>query len=84
MCVTATPGGGWNTTQKVAGERAPRGPERVDRHERGGRVATEDLLLVRSAYVQPIGRFEGALPDPTGHPVEVSLTGVTEDHRARR
>ncbi len=46
-------------------------------------ATTENLLVVHSAYVQPIGRFVGTLPDPSGRPVEVSLMGVTEDHRAR-
>lgn len=175
VCVTATPGGGWNTTQKVAGERArvrlaapgvqatstgaawrdwtlgaqdrdttwrwaagagqaadgrrvglnastgmngagagedvvwwdgvphaldvevlgPTGPDLDGRWQlsgpdwglqlvpQGARMATERLVVVRSEYVQPIGRFAGTLPDPTGRPVEVTLVGVTEDHVAR-
>lgn len=49
----------------------------------GARSAVENLLVVRSRYVQPIGRFAGTLPDPSGQPVEVRLVGVTEDHAAR-
>ena len=48
----------------------------------GVRARTERLPLLRSTYTQPIGRLEGTLPDPDGTPVEVSLTGVTEDHLA--
>lgn len=48
----------------------------------GVRQADEDLLLVRSRYVQPIGRFAGTLPGPGGRAVAVSLVGVTEDHEA--
>lgn len=68
---------------------APDGPWRVSgpatalRFEPWGvRAADENLLLVRSWYVQPIGRLVGTLPDPDGHPVEVTMTGVTEDHHA--
>ena len=49
----------------------------------GARSADENLLLVRSRYVQPVGTFTGTLPDPTGRPVPVRLVGVTEDHVAR-
>jgi hypothetical protein len=49
---------------------------------RGVRAADENLLVLRSHYVQPIGRFAGTLPGPDGEPVEVTLTGVTEDHLA--
>lgn len=49
----------------------------------GTRSAVENLLVVRSRYVQPIGHFDGTLPDPSGRPVEVRLVGVTEDHWAR-
>jgi hypothetical protein len=48
----------------------------------GVRAKHERLPLVTSRYVQPIGRFEGTLPGPDGRAVEVSLTGVTEDHLA--
>ena len=48
----------------------------------GVRAKTERLPLLRSSYTQPIGRFVGTLPDPGGTPVEVSLSGVTEDHLA--
>lgn len=59
------------------------GPEMALRFEPWGvRAADENLGLVRSWYVQPIGRFVGTLPDPDGVPVEVELTGVTEDHHA--
>lgn len=46
------------------------------------READEDLWLVRSRYVQPVGVFDGTLPGPDGAPVAVRLVGVTEDHEA--
>lgn len=49
----------------------------------GVRAADEDLLLVRSRYVQPIGTFAGSLPGPEGGVVPVTMVGVTEDHVAR-
>lgn len=49
----------------------------------GVRAADENLLLVRSRYVQPVGTFRGTLPGPDGAPVPVELIGVTEDHEAR-
>lgn len=49
----------------------------------GARAADENLLVVRSRYVQPVGTFTGTLPDPDGIPVPVHLVGVTEDHVAR-
>jgi hypothetical protein len=49
----------------------------------GVRAADENLLIVRSRYVQPIGTFRGSLPGPDGRPRTVTLHGVTEDHRAR-
>lgn len=52
-------------------------------HAVGVRAADEDLRVVRSHYVQPIGRFRGTLPGPDGRPRRVELVGVTEDHRAR-
>lgn len=55
----------------------------LDLDSRGARAADENLGVVRSRYVQPIGRFVGTLPDPSGTPVEVVLTGVAEDHVAR-
>lgn len=48
----------------------------------GVRAADERLLVLRSTYTQPIGRFVGTVPGPDGEPVEVALTGVTEDHLA--
>jgi len=44
----------------------------------------EDLRIgpLTSRYVQPIGRFEGTLPDAHGEVVPVWLAGVTEDHLA--
>lgn len=48
----------------------------------GVRRADERLVVMRSAYVQPIGVFRGRLPDPQGRAVEVTLAGVTEDHLA--
>lgn len=48
----------------------------------GRRAADEDLFLVRSRYVQPIGRLHGTLPGPDGAAVDVDLVGVTEDHAA--
>jgi hypothetical protein len=47
------------------------------------RSADERLVLLRSRYVQPIGRFEGTLPAPAGATAAVRLSGVTEDHQAR-
>lgn len=52
-------------------------------HPVGVRAADEDLRLVRSRYVQPIGHFHGTLPGPDGRPRRVELVGVTEDHEAR-
>ncbi len=49
----------------------------------GVRAADENLWVVRSRYVQPIGRLVGTLPDPAGDPIQVDLVGVTEDHVAR-
>lgn len=49
----------------------------------GVRAADENLLVVRSQYVQPIGTFHGTLPGPDGRARPVTLHGVTEDHRAR-
>lgn len=46
------------------------------------RAATENLLVVRSRYVQPIGSFRGTLPGPDGAPIAVTIHGVTEDHAA--
>lgn len=48
----------------------------------GVRAADENLGLLRSSYTQPIGRFAGTLPGADGSPLEVELTGVTEDHLA--
>lgn len=56
---------------------------RLDVEVGGVRAADENLLLVRSRYVQPVGTMEGTLPGPDGEPVEVTLVGVTEDHDAR-
>lgn len=47
------------------------------------RQADENLLIVRSRYVQPIGWFRGTLPGPDDEPVEVEMIGVTEEHEAR-
>lgn len=47
------------------------------------RSADENLWLVRSRYVQPIGRFVGTLPGPDGDAVPIDIVGVTEDHHAR-
>lgn len=60
-------GPGWALTQAVAGVRS----------------ADENLLVVRSRYVQPVGTFTGTVPAPDGTPVEVTMVGVTEDHVAR-
>jgi hypothetical protein len=67
----------------------PAGPWRISGPEAalhfdpwGVRAADENLGLLRSWYVQPIGRLVGTLPDPDGQAVEVRLTGVTEDHHA--
>lgn len=49
----------------------------------GVRAADEDLWLVRSHYVQPIGRFRGTLPGPDGVAVALDrMVGVTEHHEA--
>jgi hypothetical protein len=48
----------------------------------GLRAKHERLPLLTSRYVQPIGRFHGALPGPDGELRRVDLTGVTEDHLA--
>lgn len=49
----------------------------------GVRAACENLLIVRSRYVQPVGRFRGTLPGPDGRPVDIgTLPGVTEEHDA--
>jgi hypothetical protein len=48
----------------------------------GVRAKHEQLPLITSRYVQPIGRFSGTLPGPDGAPRKVELTGVTEDHLA--
>jgi hypothetical protein len=69
----STPTGAWRIS----------GPAAALRFDPWGvRSADENLGVVRSWYVQPIGRFVGTLPDPDGHPVEVEMTGVTEDHHA--
>lgn len=73
--------------EPVAGAEGPwhlAGPGwHLDFAPQGVRAADENLLVVRSWYVQPIGCFAGTLPGPDGGAVPVSLTGVTEDHRAR-
>ncbi len=49
----------------------------------GHRSARENLVVVRSAYVQPIGNFRGTIPGPGGSIVEIAaMPGVTEDHEA--
>lgn len=48
----------------------------------GVRSADENLWVLRSSYVQPIGSFRGTLPGPDGVPVPVLATGVTEHHDA--
>lgn len=48
----------------------------------GVRAADENLWVLRSSYVQPIGGFRGSLPAPDGSPVEVEAVGVTEHHEA--
>jgi hypothetical protein len=75
--------------ERLVPEDGPEGPWRVSgpgwalRFEPVGvRAADENLLVLRSSYVQPIGRFVGTLPGPGGEAVEVALTGVTEDHLA--
>ncbi|OWY38290.1 hypothetical protein CEK28_13565 [Xenophilus sp. AP218F] len=51
----------------------------------GARREDKDLLIAMSRYVQPIGRFDGALIRPdTGQSIPVEhLLGVTEDHVSR-
>jgi hypothetical protein len=77
------------TIDRLAPIGEPSGPWRISgpsaalRFEPWGvRAADENLRVLRSWYVQPIGRLVGTLPDPDGRPVEVELTGVTEDHHA--
>lgn len=48
----------------------------------GVRAADENVVLLRSRYVQPIGRFRGTLPGPDGAAVQVEAVGVTEHHEA--
>lgn len=48
----------------------------------GVRSADERLVVATSSYVQPFGRWRGALIDPLGGPRSVSLAGVAEDHLA--
>lgn len=49
----------------------------------GVRAADEGLWLLRSSYVQPIGRFRGTLPGPDGAPIAIAYAvGVTEHHDA--
>jgi hypothetical protein len=69
----AAPGGAWEVS----------GPGwRLVLEPWGVRAADEDLRLVRSSYVQPLGVLTGTLPGPDGTAVPVTLTGVTEDHDA--
>lgn len=56
---------------------------RLDLEPVGARAADENLLVVSSRYVQPVGRIVGTLPSPDGDRVEVALTGVAEHHEAR-
>lgn len=54
-------------------------------HPEGARQAHRDLGVVASAYVQPVGTFQGwvrAHPQAPRVPVD-GLLGVTEDHRSR-
>lgn len=51
----------------------------------GARREDKNLIIAASRYVQPIGRFDGALTDPDSgerHAVR-DLVGVTEDHLSR-
>ncbi|UTH76210.1 DUF2804 domain-containing protein [Chromobacterium sp. IIBBL 290-4] len=51
----------------------------------GARREDKNLIIAASRYVQPIGRFNGALVDPASgqrHIIE-NLVGVTEDHLSR-
>jgi hypothetical protein len=78
------------TVDVLEPEHEPEGPWRVAGPgwglrftARGVRAAAENLLVVRSRYVQPIGTFSGTLPGPGGAPVPVEgLPGVTEEHAA--
>ncbi|MBW3657863.1 MAG: DUF2804 domain-containing protein [Actinobacteria bacterium] len=68
----------------VAGPWIVAGPGwRLELEPVGVRAADEQLVLVASRYVQPVGRFVGTLPGPDGRPRQVELTGVTERHVAR-
>lgn len=50
----------------------------------GARRETVDLKLVKSVYVQPLGRFYGTVRTPGGQRIAIDgLPGVTEDHLAR-
>ncbi|MEO9385704.1 DUF2804 domain-containing protein [Chromobacterium phragmitis] len=51
----------------------------------GARREDKNLIVAASRYVQPVGRFDGALIDPDSgarHPVR-ALAGVAEDHVSR-
>jgi hypothetical protein len=48
----------------------------------GVRSADEHLGVLSSRYVQPFGRWTGALTDPDGISRAVTLAGVAEDHLA--
>ncbi|AUH53327.1 DUF2804 domain-containing protein [Chromobacterium sp. ATCC 53434] len=51
----------------------------------GARREDKNLIIAASRYVQPIGRFDGALTDPASgrsHRV-TALAGVAEDHLSR-
>lgn len=56
---------------------------RLELEPMGVRASSQQLVVVSSRYVQPVGRFVGTLPGPEGSPVEVELSGVTESHEAR-
>lgn len=49
----------------------------------GVRAEDKNLLVAASRYVQPIGTFRGTVRAPGGSAMQVEITGVTEDHRAR-
>ena len=49
----------------------------------GIRAEDKNLLVAVSRYVQPVGVFRGTVRPPGGSAMQVTICGVTEDHRAR-
>ncbi len=73
------PAGPW----RVAGHDDTVGDWTLDFDPQGVRSASENLIVMRSRYVQPIGTFHGTLPTPEATLARVAaMPGVTEDHEA--